>query len=230
MCASGQYGDIRLCAAIVGYADLRFGDEVGWLLDRSMAAAPDRFRGIRQSTMEHPSDAPFRWNFTGHPPEGISRHPKFRDGLRQVAKRGLTFDATGFHHQLPEISDLAEAFPDTTIVINHMTTAAAVDMSAQERADLFREWQENLRNAARRPNVMCKIGGLGMPMWGFAFHERQDPVGYQGTCRRVASLCRGGDRGVWRRPLYDGKQLSTGWSLLWLRSLLERLKAHCFGI
>jgi predicted TIM-barrel fold metal-dependent hydrolase len=31
---------------------------------------------------------------------------------------------------------------------------------------------------ARRPNVVCKIGGLGLPIWGFGFEERTDPVGY----------------------------------------------------
>ena len=70
MGASGVYGDCRICAAIVGYADLRFGDQVGELLDRALAIAPDRFRGVRQITIEHPSDAPFRY-VTNPPPPGL---------------------------------------------------------------------------------------------------------------------------------------------------------------
>ena len=177
--ASGYYGDIRLCAAIVGYADLRMGDKIGWLLDRAMATAPDRFRGLRQITMEHPSEAPFRYFFTGRPPAGVFQHPNFRDGFRQLAQRGLVYDATGFHLQLPDISALADAFPDTTIVVNHMTVAMGLEMNTQQRKELFREWREKLSETAKRPNVVCKIGGLGMPIWGFGFDEREDAVGYQ---------------------------------------------------
>ena len=179
MCASGRYGDIRLCAAIVGYADLRLGDEVGWLLDRALATAPDRFRGIRQITMEHPSDAPFRYFVTGRPPAGIFQHSKFRDGFRQLAQRRLSFDATGFHLQLPDIAALADAFPRTPIIVNHMTVAMGLEMDAAERQALFAAWRENLREVARRPNVTCKVGGLGMPIWGFGFEERTDVIGYR---------------------------------------------------
>ena len=179
MCASGHFGDIRLCAGIVGFADLRNGEQVGELLDRAMACAPERFRGIRQSTMEDSRDAPFRWNFTGRPPGGISRHPRFREGLRQVALRGLTFDATGFHHQLPELSAFADAFDGMKVILNHMTVAAGVELNPDEQAALFTEWRRNLFETARRPNVFCKIGGLGMPMWGFGFQDRQEAVGYR---------------------------------------------------
>ena len=178
MCASGHFGDVRLCAAIVGYADLRLGDQIGWLLDRAQAAAPERFRGVRQITMEHPSDAPFRYFFTGRPPAGVFRHPRFREGFRQLANRGLTYDATGFHLQLEDIASLADAFPDTTLIINHMTVAMGLDMTSDMRADLFREWQEALRETAKRPNIVCKVGGLGMPHWGFGFETRLDPIGY----------------------------------------------------
>ncbi len=179
MCASGAYGDIRLCAGIVGYADLRMGERVGWLFDRAMAAAPQRFRGIRQITMEHPSDAPFKYFFTGRPPAGVFQHPEFRKGFAELAKRGLAYDATGFHLQLPDISALADAFPDTPIIINHMTVAMGLEMDADARAELFREWSVALKDTAQRPNVVCKIGGMGMPIWGFGFDERKDTIGYK---------------------------------------------------
>jgi L-fuconolactonase len=43
--ASGQYGKGRLCAGIVGHADLRLGDGV------ARAAGDGRFRGIRHSVI-----------------------------------------------------------------------------------------------------------------------------------------------------------------------------------
>lgn len=176
MFASGEYGDLRLCAGIVGYADFRMGDEVALLLDRAMEAAPDRFRGIRQITMEHPSDAPFKYFFTGRPPAGVFEHPRFREGFTQLAKRGLSFDATGFHLQLPDIDKLADAFPYTTLIVNHMTVAMGLDMTDCERHELFLDWSSALRETAKRQNVVCKIGGMGMPIWGFGFDESNSPV------------------------------------------------------
>jgi L-fuconolactonase len=177
MAASARYGDCRACAAIVAHADLRFGDAIGEYLDQALALAPERLRGIRQVSLDHPSDAPFR--FMGHrPPRGILQSPGFRQGFSQLAKRGLSFDAAVFHLQLPELAELADAFPDTTIVLNHMGQAMGLDMGEQERADVFRAWRKALHDLARRPNVVCKIGGLGLPFWGLGFEERTDPVGY----------------------------------------------------
>jgi L-fuconolactonase len=178
MSASGIYGAARVCAAIVGYADLRLGDAVAELLDRSLQAAPARFRGIRQITIEDPSERSYRF-MTQPPPRGIMKSPGFRPAFRHLASRGLSFDAAVFHHQLPEIAELADAFPESTIILNHMGVAMAMDLDAQGQAEVFRAWREALLDVARRPNVVCKVGGLGMPFWGFRFETRPETVGYQ---------------------------------------------------
>jgi predicted TIM-barrel fold metal-dependent hydrolase len=156
---------------------LRLGAQVAPLLDRCIAAAPERFRGIRQVTIEHPSEAPFR-TMTHRPPAGALRSAGFRPGFAELAKRKLSFDAAVFHNQLPELCALAAAFPDTTIVLNHMGLAMGMDMSEAERAEVFGRWRDSLRELARHENVVCKIGGLGLPSWGFGFDRRPDPVGY----------------------------------------------------
>ena len=177
MSASGIYGDCRICAAIVGNADLRFGDQVGELLDRALEIAPDRFRGVRQLTIEDPSDAPFRF-VTNRPPPGLMKHPGFRLGLKQLAARSLPFDVAAFHHQMGDVAELADAFPDVTFVINHLGQAMAMEKDAQGRAQVFKDWREAVRDIARRGNVVCKIGGLGLVFWAFGFEKRSDPVGY----------------------------------------------------
>ena len=177
MSASGRYGAPRVCAAIVGYADLRNGDAIAALLDRAIEAAPERFRGVRQVTIEHPSEEPFRY-MTHPPPSGIMKSPGFRPALRQLSARGLSFDTAVFHHQLPEIADLADAFPDTQIVLNHMGMVMAMSLDPTARTEVFHSWRLDLRELARRPNVTCKVGGLGMPFWGFGFELRPDPIGY----------------------------------------------------
>ncbi len=175
--ASGVYGDCRVCAGIVGYADLRLGDQVADLLDRALEIAPERFRGVRQVAIDDPTEAAYRF-ITHRPPRGVMQSPGFRPAFRQVVKRGLTFDAAVFHHQLADIIDLADAFPDANIVLNHCGHAMAMDMDEAGRMELFHTYRTLLLALARRPNVVCKVGGLGLPFWGFRFEEREDPVGY----------------------------------------------------
>ncbi|HSV81269.1 MAG TPA: amidohydrolase family protein [Ramlibacter sp.] len=176
--ASGVYGPSRVCAGIVGYADLRLGERIGELLDRCLAAAPDRFRGVRQITIEDPTEVSYRY-MTHRPPAGVMQHPGFLPGFAELARRGLSFDAAVFHQQLPEVGRLAAAFPATPIVLNHLGMAMGMEMSEAERAEVFGRWREGMRELARHDNVVVKVGGLGMPFWGFGFEHRADPLGYQ---------------------------------------------------
>ena len=43
----------------------------------------------------------------------------FREGFAELGKRALSFDAWLYHHQIPELTDLARAFPDVTIIFDH---------------------------------------------------------------------------------------------------------------
>jgi hypothetical protein len=51
MSASARYGKGRLCAGIIGHADLRLGDGVARVLEAQIAAGDGRFRGIRHSVV-----------------------------------------------------------------------------------------------------------------------------------------------------------------------------------
>lgn len=177
MAASGFFGECRLGAAIVGHADLTFGAAVGDLFDRCLAVAPDRFRGIRQITMEHPDPAVM--GTLGSPPKpGAMRDPGFALGLRELAKRGLSFDATVLDHQLPDLTRIAAEHEDLTIVLCHMGLAVGIGKSEAEKAGIFRDWRARLADLARYPNVRCKVGGLGTLYWDFGFDRRREPVGY----------------------------------------------------
>jgi len=177
MGASGFFGPCRVAAAIVGYADLRFGDQVAELLDRAMTIAPERFRGIRQMAMAH-SDPAVLSSLANRPPADLLLQSGFQKGLRQLAKRGLSFDAVVLHHQLPELGAIAAKHPDITFVLNHMGLATAMNMDAQGRAEVFKAWRDALRDLARLPNVVCKVGGLGTLYWGFGFDTSPTPTGY----------------------------------------------------
>lgn len=176
MAASGLFGDCRACSAIVAHANLMAGDAVAEVLDGALAIAPQRMRGVRQIVFSHPSEA-LKPYMRYHCPPGMLADSQFRAGFRQLAARGLSFDATVFHTQLDELGDLAAAFPDAPIVLGHLGLAMNIGLSPAEVEQTFRDWREGLKRLARHPNVTCKVGGLGMPFWGFGFDRREDTVG-----------------------------------------------------
>lgn len=179
MTATGQYGKCRVAAGIIGHANLTFGSRIGELLDRCIEVAPNRYRGVRHVTLDYPDDRPFKFIMTYRPPAGLLETPGFPLGLAELERRGLTFDAAIYDPSLPRLTELVDQFPGLTFVLNHMGIAIGIDMTDTERDEMFRTWSANLRQLAKRPNVMCKVGGLGMPVWGFRFEEREDVVGYQ---------------------------------------------------
>jgi predicted TIM-barrel fold metal-dependent hydrolase len=132
---------------------------------------------VRQIAIDDPSETPYRY-ITNRPPRGLYKCPGFRPALRHVVQRGLTFDIAVFHHQLGDVIELADAFPDATFVLGHCGHAMALGMSAAERQDMFAALRGSMIELGRRPNVICKIGGLGLPFWGFGLEERADPIGY----------------------------------------------------
>lgn len=176
--ASGAYGRCRVASAIVGFADMTLGDSVAETLDASMAAAPDRFHGVRQIALAHPDPKTLRF-LTHQPPPDLLKSAKFREAFAHLGPRGLSFDATVLHQQLPELARLADDFADTVIVLDHTGLATAMHTHKEERHHVFDEWRRNMADLAKRQNVVCKVGGLGTAYWGFGFNERTDPVGYR---------------------------------------------------
>ncbi|OZF25694.1 hypothetical protein CH296_26635 [Rhodococcus sp. 14-2496-1d] len=161
----------RVAAAIIGFADLTAGHAIADALDAFVDASPNQLRGVRQNAFDYPSPAPYRF-MTYPPPRGILQAPGFDDGFGQLAARGLSFDAAVFHTQIPEIAALADRHPNTTIVLDHLGLPMAVDTTESERAEVFARWTAALHDLARRPNVTCKVGGFGMPFWGWPSGDR----------------------------------------------------------
>ncbi|ANI80143.1 amidohydrolase family protein [Sphingobium sp. EP60837] len=177
MSASGIYGPCKVNHGIVGHANLTLGAQVGELLDRCINLAPERFRGVRHITMDYPDERPYRYFMSGRPPMGVMDTTGFPLGLAEVDKRGLVFDTAVFDPLLPTLTGFVDKFPNLRFVLNHMGTAVGIDMTADERVELFQSWSASLRELARRPNVYCKVGGMGMPHWGLEFELREDVVG-----------------------------------------------------
>lgn len=174
MSESGKYGGCHVNAGIVGHVDLALGDRVDEALDAHIAAGGGRFRGVRQVALSHPSPEPFRY-VLNPPLQGLLQSDAFRAGFAKLGPRGLVFDATVFHTQLGDIAALSEAFPDTIIILDHLGFAMGMGMTKQHRQTVFKHWAQALRDLARHPNVMAKIGGFGLPFWGFGFDRSDTP-------------------------------------------------------
>lgn len=175
MMASGDMGNEQVCAAIIGHVDLRQGDWVGRFLDEALGRTPERFRGIRQGAI-HSDASAVRKIFPDQPQADLLYDKSFRNGLRQIAERGLIFETALFHHQLGDMAALADDFPDMCLVLNHGGIALGLGRREDEKAIVFDEWRTSLRNVASRPNVLCKIGGFGLPFWGFGFDGPAAPA------------------------------------------------------
>ena len=173
MSASGQYGKTKICAGIVGHADLRLGDGVRAVLDAHIRAGGGRFRGIRHITAYDADQS--LMNPAYAPPPGLLADRTFRAGFACLAPLNLSFDAWLYHPQIDELTALAKAFPGTSICLNHVGGPLAIGSYAGKRSGVFAGWSKSIRALAQCPNVVVKLGGMAMRINGFDFHEKADP-------------------------------------------------------
>jgi L-fuconolactonase len=171
--ASGQYGETRVAAGIVGFADLTLGDGVDEVLEAHLGAARGRFRGIRHAAGFDAHDE-IRNSHT-NPPPGLLGQARFREGVRRLARYDLTFDAWLYHHQIPALTDLARACPEVTIILDHFGGPLGIGPYAGKRAEILARWKPDIAELARCPNVVAKLGGVNMSVNGFGWHHRERP-------------------------------------------------------
>jgi predicted TIM-barrel fold metal-dependent hydrolase len=173
MSASGGYGPAAACAGIVGHVNLLQGEAARAVLEAEIAAGQGRFRGIRHSSVWD-ADADVAGMYATRP-KGLLLDPTFRKGFACLAPLGLSFDAWLFHPQIGELMDLARAFPDTQIVLDHCGGILGLGGYAGRRDEIFTDWKASILEIAKCPNVAVKLGGLAMRLLGYDFHERPKP-------------------------------------------------------
>ncbi len=184
--ASGLYGPGQAAAAIIGHANLNLGDGVEPALDALQAASPSRFRGIRHSVTWDPH--PEVENTAAHNMPGQLAAANFRAGARHLARRGLSLEAWLYFPQLPELADFAKAAPDLTIILNHIGGLLRVGPYANRNEEVLAQWRNGIAAVAACPNVVVKLGGIGMPRTGFDWHTRSRPIGSAELAEAMAPL------------------------------------------
>ena len=173
MSASGGYGPAAICAGIVSYVDLTQSDRVPGVLEAEIVAGGGRLRGIRHSAA---CDAdPVITSIYPNRPTGLLADAAFRRGFACLAPLGLSFDAWLFHPQIGELGDLARAFPDTKIVLDHCGGPIGIGGYRNRREEVFQSWRVAIQELSKAPNVFVKLGGLAMRLLGYGFDERPIP-------------------------------------------------------
>ena len=157
----------RIAAAIVGHANLALGDAVAPVLEAHLARSPKRFRGIRHSATWDASGA-----LRNEAAQGMLADGRFRAGFAWLEKLGLSFEAWVYHPQLTEVADLARAFPQVPIIVNHIGAPLGVGPYAGKRDEVFRQWSRGIAAVAQVSNVVVKLGGVGSLRSGYDWHER----------------------------------------------------------
>lgn len=169
---AGLLGPTRLCAGIVASADHCSGAKEMTELLAAHRAAGRNFRGIR---------------FLGGRAHEIPfKEPVFREGFSVIVEHGLPIDIGGpeAHHPLDfrgvlsGIAELAEAFPNATIVVCHCGgLVGPIAFQGEGGSVLFDVWKAQISRLSRLPNVYMKLGGLLMPNAGHGLELREVPVG-----------------------------------------------------
>lgn len=84
---------------------------------------------------------------------GFMVQPAFVDGVRCLARFGLTYDLLIREWQMDEADEFLSMVEDVPVVLDHM---AKPDL----RGQAWEPWAGNIRRLARHPNLRCKISGL----------------------------------------------------------------------
>jgi L-fuconolactonase len=176
----------QIVRGIVGTADLRLGPLAEEALHAHVAAGRGRFSGIRQRATWDAD--PLIRPIAPDPGEGLLLDPDFRRGFAVLQSLGLSFDAWVYFPQLGDVADLARAFPDATIILNHLGGPIVLG-GYTDRAEVIDRWRELMVDVAACPNVVLKVGGIGMPIYGMGWHKLTTPS----SAEEIAA--------AWREPV-----------------------------
>lgn len=228
MADSGQYGPTKVAAGIVGYADLTAGDWVTPVLEAHIRAAGGRFRGVRHSA-GYDAD-PVIGNSAPDMQPGLYLRADFRQGLKRLSALGLSLDAWGFHPQIPEITDLARAFPGTNIIAGHCGGPLGYGRYTGKNEAVFADWKRAVTELAQCPNVTMKLGGMMMRLAAYDYMGLDAPP----TSAQLADHWRPyvetcidlfGPGRCMAESNFPVEKMGIGFNALW--NALKRLTAGC---
>lgn len=122
---------------VVGWVPLKDA-ELGVILDDLRKNS--HFRGIREIIQGAPDDEFFTC-------------PEFNRGIHELTVRQIPFDLLIFHDQLPSATRFVDQHPNQQFILDHIA-------KPEIRSTGAGDWNTQIRELARRPNVYCKFSGV----------------------------------------------------------------------
>jgi L-fuconolactonase len=171
--ASGNYGPARIAAGIVGSVDLTLGAAVQPVLEAHIDAGGGRFRGIRHGVSWDACDE--LPDIRTKPGQYLLLNEDYRNGVAQLEQFNLSLDVWCYHPQIPDLTDLARAYPGITMILNHFGVPLGVGPYEGHGDEVFAKWKTDISELAGCDNVMAKLGGINMPENGFGWHQQPKP-------------------------------------------------------
>ena len=209
MAASGVYGPTKACAGIVNFADLFLGKEVDRVLEMHLARGGERFKGVRYCSVWD-ADQSIKSTPDGFFLARCCSTNGSAPGSQGCSRTGLSFDGYLYHTQVPEFADLARAFPETTMILDHVGAPVGIGVYAGKRGEVFGLWKKNMQELAACENVNVKLGGLAMQVFRLWLRSHSRTGLLADPCRSVAALHRDDHRAVRAAALHVREQLSGG--------------------
>jgi L-fuconolactonase len=84
------------------------------------------------------------------------------------------------------LAAFAKAIPDLIMISNHLGGLMRIGPYANRDHEVLATWRRGIAAVAECPNVVMKLGGIGMPRTGFDWHTRQKPIGSEELAKAMA--------------------------------------------
>ena len=205
---------------IVSTCDLRLPEAtLRAVLAEHEVAGKGMFRGIRHRLANDPTGSAGS-SRSSVSPAGLALTDEFQRGVAVLGDLGLTFDAWLYHPQIPELAVLARAVPETTIILDHIGGPVGVGTYAGHRAEIMEQWAIDMADLAACPNVVVKVGGIGMVVYGTGWETRERPptsdevVDYWGDALNTTIDLFGPDRCMFESN-FPVDKLTVSYRVLW---------------
>lgn len=121
---------------------------VGWV-DLSSESCEEQLLEFK----DHPSFVGIRHVTQDEPDDDFIVRPDVIRGLKVLEKHRVPFDLLFYVKHLKHAVTLARELPELPMVIDHLS-------KPEIAAGRIAAWRTDLRNAARFPNVCCKLSGM----------------------------------------------------------------------
>lgn len=154
MSDSGAFGDVQICKVMFGDMDFTLGADVEPVLEAHEIASGGRFRGVRVAATYYP-------DFHGMVEDAdYLQQKQIRAAIKCLSKRGHSLDCWVYHTQLEDVAELAAAFPDLTIILNHFGVPILGGPFKGKTDEVFSVWRAGIEKVAAFENVVFKLGAL----------------------------------------------------------------------